>query len=52
VCTLEVAVEWSLALALGVFISYWVIRTAVHHGVRDADKARSQARTTDTRSDA
>lgn len=44
--------EWFLVLALGVFISYWVIRTAVHHGIRDADKGRSQARMTDTRSDA
>jgi hypothetical protein len=49
---LEVAVEWFLVLALGVFISYWVIRTAVHHGIRDAERGRSRARTADTRSDA
>ena len=52
VCTLEVAVEWFLVLAIGVFISYWVIRTAVHHGIRDADKKRSQASATETHSDA
>lgn len=49
---LEVAVEWFLVLAIGVFISSWVIRTAVHHGIRDADKKRSQARTTEARSNA
>lgn len=35
--------EWFLGLALSLFVFYWVVRTAVHHGIRDADFQRTRA---------
>ncbi|MEU8259880.1 hypothetical protein AB0C02_04570 [Micromonospora sp. NPDC048999] len=31
-----------LLYSLGMFVLYWVIRLAVGHAIRDADKRRSQ----------
>lgn len=35
--------ESLLLLVPSVLVSYYVIRTAVHHGVRDADRDRAEA---------